>query len=494
MKTTREEVRVASRLIDSVRRGEITRRDFMLLAAGLSGAAFLAACSPSATPSSSSGPKKGIPFWTAEDDPATQKFYAAAKASFEKDHPDVDIQIRYIQEVATDQALQVAALTSVDFAVFTPTPNALSNYVNAKWLAPLTDVVNKIGADDFTKGTRFVLNGDDWAIPYQFNSFGLYYRKDLFQKAGLKDPPTTYEDVLGAAQTLNGKDGILGMIALVSPSGGQGLISLSPFVYQSGWDYFSRDGKLTFGQPEVLEGIKRAANVLQYSSTSFFNAGYQDVSNAWTTGRAAMVLQYGGALAVATDQANPKVSDVTGIIGPPAGSFMTGQLCATNPQVYVLYAKAKYPDEAKQWIQFITTGDRALEFALTRPGHLLSALKTVQKQQADPSNAMVAGNAYMKKHADWVNTFTALQPYALQSQLSMGNVNAHKFAGMALDVCPWGDKIWAGPGGGIDLTMLQQILVNKRDPEQAWTEAVSKMDQVRKTWLDQNPTWTPPSF
>ena len=45
---------------------------------------------------------------------------------------------------------------------------------------------------------------------------------------------------------------------------------------------------------------------------------------------------------------------------------------------------------------------------------------------------------------------------------------------------------------GIVDTMLQEIALGDREPEQAWLDAVSKMEKTVATWKAQHPDWDPP--
>jgi multiple sugar transport system substrate-binding protein len=71
----------------------------------------------------------------------------------------------------------------------------------APFLSPLTD---KVKADQSLSGIipsvsqSYVFNGQQYAVPFSAQAETLFYRTDLFQKAGLK-PPTTWDDFQKAA-------------------------------------------------------------------------------------------------------------------------------------------------------------------------------------------------------------------------------------------------------------------------------------------------------
>lgn len=481
----REQTRVAGRLVSSLRRGEIDRREFLQLAAFLSGAAVLAACTPGGSAKAGS---VTIPLNTSENDPASLKFYAAAIASFQKLNPDIQIQVNIVQDAQSVQAYDTAFRNNTDLGIFLPQGEVVVSYILSNRLLPLTDMVDKIGASDFIPASRLTVNGQDWGIPYQFNGYPLWYRTDLFQKAGL-NPPNTYDDMLAAATELGGKNGSVGLANSVSTSSTYAEQIGSPFIYQSGWDFYDRTGKVTFGQPEVLAGVERLVALFKNTPNAILTQASQGYLSAYTAGRAAMC-QHGGKLGVSLAANAPQIADVTDVVGIPAGPFMTGKLVYGLVGWYCIYAKTQHPTEAKAFLQSLTTADSALAWSLTAPGHLLPPLISVQKLQSDMTNPLVAANAYMQKHFAWVQKITALIPGVGNPALDMGFVNNQEVIGQGFHPAPWSPQVWrAAPP--VDANMYQQILISKQNPQQAWQNAVSQMTQAAQVWQSQNPTWKP---
>ena len=183
------------------------------------------------------------------------------------------------------------------------------------------------------------------------------------------------------------------------------------------------------------------------------------------------------------------VAEATGVLPVPGGPFMTGKLLFGGIDFYSIYAKTKHPTEARLFLEALTTGQGGLAWSLTVPGHLLPALKSVATQLRDRHNHMVASNAFMQKHSDWVYKQMDMTAAAYSPALNMGSVTNSQYLGKASNVCPWGNQIWGTPP--IDGTMLQQILIQGKDPEAAWKDAATKMGAIATQWLDQNPGWKP---
>lgn len=443
-------------------------------------AAVIPTSTPVAAPAASAGSKL-VPFYTVENDPDTQAYYKRTIDAFRQTKPDVEVKITIYQDENQLQYLTTALQTGTDLGIFNAKGPWIATWARANWLLPLDPMIKAIGADDFLAGTRIVVDGKDYAMPYQHNASALWCRKDLFDKAGLK-LPTTYEDLLAATKALN-KDGIAGIATGVGAVPELTAQYFTPYLHQSGWSYFDKEGNLTFDKPEVLDAVKRFADVLKQAPKSFANVTYPDIINAYVAGKAAMGT-FPGRLGVNTASKAPQIAEATTVIPYPAGPFMTAKLHYGGIEHYVAYAKTKNPGETQAFLQFLTTGERSLDFSMTVPGHLLPPLNSVRAKIKDYKSE------FMTKYGSWVTTIADLVPSATNPALSMGSVYNKQYSKIS-NVCPWGSKIWGSPP--IDGTMFQEILLNNKSPETAWKDASTKLKKAADEWKQENPDWKPSS-
>lgn len=481
-----DELKALDRLKHGFLRGDLDRRGFLAGAMGLSAAALLAGCGGGGLKNdASSGTKGTVPLYTSENDPATLAFYNMAISEFKKKNPDITVTVTSYSDSNQLQYLTTAFQNGVDVGIFSPPVSHFPIFQAAGNLANIDSIVSKIGAEDFLPGTRMEIDGHDYAMPQQSNSSLVYYRKDLLDSAGIAEPKT-FDDYLAAIKALNGKNGIVGIASGVGPTSQLPLQFFAPYIYQAGWDYFDRKGDLTFDKPEVLEAVQRFVSVMRTTAKSFYNTDFGAIVSAYSAGRAAFAT-FPGRLGVTLASKNPKVADATGVMTIPAGPFMTGQLHFGSGQQYALYSKTSDPEAAKAFLEHMTTGETAVAFAMTVPGHLLPPLKSTLKLFQE--KMATSTDPYVSKHKDWIETFIKAVPGAMTASVSMGAVTDHKFDGKITNICPWASEIWGSPP--IDGVMFQDILINGKDAESAWKDASAKMKKATDAWKAKNPDWKP---
>lgn len=487
----RDEVERFRRLLGGYKRSEISRREFIELSGLLSATAVaVAACGSGTSKSTATKGQVTIPLYSEENDPGSMAFYAAVAADFEKQHPHVKININYYQGDPT--FLEAAFESKHDVGIFEPMIANIPAWAGAGYLLPVDDVIKSIGTDDFIEGTRVHLGGHDWAVPFQKSSSGLWYRKDALEAVGISKPPSTFSDLIDTLKEVHGRNGLIGMALAADSSNGElALFSLTPFVLQTGWGYFNKQGHTTFGEQEVFNGLSNFFTIAKnYSASSLYSGSFSDLSTTFVNGHAVFLLETGRPGNTIT-VSNPKLAESIGYTGPPpSGPFMTGKLNFGFAKDYCIDAKTQSPQDALNFVKYMTSGKNSLLYALTVPGQPLPCLKSVSKEFTNPNTPEIADNKFMQmsNYREWVQTGISLVPYATNEEIEMGEVQNHQFQQLS-NVNPWASEVWGT--NGIDTVMIQEVVLNGQDETTAWKNAVSQLNKARLTWLSQNPSWKP---
>jgi multiple sugar transport system substrate-binding protein len=150
-------------------------------------------------------------------------------------------------------------------------------------------IVDDLGADTFApRSLELTKDGDaQLGVPSDGWAQLLVYRKDLFQAAGLQ-PPTTYEAIEKAAQTLN-KGGVAGITLSTAPGDGFTEQSFEYLAAANGCQLVDKDGNVHLNSPQCVRAFDLYGNLAKNYSVK----GNQDVDSTRATyfaGKAAMVI------------------------------------------------------------------------------------------------------------------------------------------------------------------------------------------------------------
>ncbi|MCK9549038.1 MAG: extracellular solute-binding protein, partial [Sphaerochaeta sp.] len=127
-------------------------------------------------------------------------------------------------------------------------------------------------------------DGRAYIVPLVTEWQVLYYRKDLFAKAGLS-VPKTFAELENAARVLN-RDGVAGLAS--RGSGAAAVTQLSSYLYNYGGNYLE-SGRAVFDTPEAIEGIRYYGRLLgSYGPQGVTSMSWENIMPVFQAGKAAM--------------------------------------------------------------------------------------------------------------------------------------------------------------------------------------------------------------
>jgi multiple sugar transport system substrate-binding protein len=248
-------------------------------------------------------------------------------AEFEKETGIIVKAESYSEKNLSDKlTVELATGSStIDVYMSRPLQEAML-FAKNKWAADLKPFINDPGktpADwDWNDNKKSAIaavtvNGVIVSSPIVDEWSTLYYRKDLFEKAGLK-PPTTMEELEAAAKKLN--DPANGVAGFVSRGNrGAAVTQFSPFLYSFGAD-FIKDGKAAFDTPAAMEAFKFYGRILKnYGPPGVTNMSWEQAIVVFSSGKAAMWNDAAVFAGQVTDKTKSQVADQVGFAVFPAG-------------------------------------------------------------------------------------------------------------------------------------------------------------------------------
>ena len=101
----------------------------------------------------------------------------------------------------TRQAMLLSSSAGTNEDCAKTKPEWLEELVNMDVLADLTPLLPKEVIDDYAEGVldAFTYDGKLYAIPFFNQAYAIYYNKDLLEKAGITELPTTYQELVADA-------------------------------------------------------------------------------------------------------------------------------------------------------------------------------------------------------------------------------------------------------------------------------------------------------
>ncbi|HKG25391.1 MAG TPA: sugar ABC transporter substrate-binding protein [Thermomicrobiales bacterium] len=234
-------------------------------------------------------------------------------------------------------------------------------------------------------------NGMHPGVTWQFDSRVIYYRKDLFEAAGIA-VPTTWDEWLAAAKALHKPDeGVAGM-ALPAKQGSYDTDQFwMTLVLQAGGAIADEQGKLTINSPENLAALKFEKEMVDCCTARGTAAwSMTEVLRAYEQGQAAMA--FGGGWYIADMQRNaPDIFAKTGVLPVligPGGPEAQHIVSFANP--WMIYKQSKHPEEAKTFLRWMMRPENLGKLYEAEPGAKWPVYKSLLQAPVYQSNELIA--------------------------------------------------------------------------------------------------------
>ena len=146
----------------------------------------------------------------------------------------------------------------------------------------LAEVPEDVDQGAFFEGARdtAVVDGTAYGVPWYVETRVLYYRTDIAEKAGVSEPPGSWDELKAMAKALKEKGGARYGISL-SPNNWQEFL---PFVWQNGGDVVTEGGELSLDSPEVVEALEYYQSFFKEGLTAPSVAEGFDVTQGFIAG------------------------------------------------------------------------------------------------------------------------------------------------------------------------------------------------------------------
>jgi multiple sugar transport system substrate-binding protein len=284
-----------------------------------------------------------------------------------------ELQRQYLSTVlnAKDSAIDIYMIDIVNPA----------QYFGAGWLEPLDAYIGKPA--DVLKpylpvySTSNVVDGKLAAMPAFADAMFMYYRKDLLDKHGIKEPKT-WDELSAASQKIQKAEGnpnLQGLSIQGAPIEGAVCTFLLPYWGQ-GKDFNDASGKMTLDKGAATKGLNQWLTMVDQGviKKNVAEVKTPDTVNEFKAGQVVFAINWGFAWDRFKDDADSQVKGKVGVMPLPAMAGGKSATCVGGWQ-WAVSAFSKNKPAAANLVKFMSSPE-ASKF-LAQEGSLLATYQSV---------------------------------------------------------------------------------------------------------------------
>ncbi|WP_037906323.1 extracellular solute-binding protein [Actinacidiphila yeochonensis] len=295
-----------------------------------------------------------ITYWDTSDAKNEAPAYQALVKQFEAKYPKIKVTYQNVDFTTVEQKFKAAAQSGKGAPDVVRTDVGLiPEYASLHYIAPLDGTAALQDTSDFVAGpmdtTKY--EGKTYGVPSVTDTLGLLYNKAVFAKAGIAEPPATWEEMIADAALVKQKvPGVTG--TYVNPDA----YFLLPYLFGEGADLADPAAKkVTVNSPAAVKAVTEAKKVYDTSSmkVDFANA-YDNMQTSFKTGKVAMLVQ--GPWSVGDDLTGPAFKDASNLGYAPVPAGSSGKaLAPTGGHDLAVYQGSRNLDAAYLFAGFMTS-------------------------------------------------------------------------------------------------------------------------------------------
>lgn len=252
-------------------------------------------------------------------------------------------------------------------------------------------------------------SGETYGVPQDINIMGLFYNKDLFDKAGLDYPNEkwTWKDLKSAADKLTEDTDRDGHPDIIGLDMGWGSGTFQPFLFQAGGSIWDKGGdRVVIDSPESAEALKFYKSLMRtYSLTKTTSQrGALGPDKFFEAGKVAMFID-GSWRSPSLKKNAPKLRFGVSPLSRGKISMSVSGSC-----FWGVSSQTRHPEEAWKLVKYLSSTEALIEywrFLWVAPPARWSALNSPKFQQVRGAPGKIPGidsAAEFKEKCGWIKT------------------------------------------------------------------------------------------
>jgi putative chitobiose transport system substrate-binding protein len=301
-----------------------------------------------------------LEFWTMQLQPKFNDYFKDAIGLFETANPGTKVHWVDVPWGAMQGKIQAAmgAKTAPDVVNLNP-DFAIQLAARNAWL-DLDPVLTKGENKEYLSSIwqAGTLNGKAFSLPWYLTTNVTIYNQELFTKAGVPKPPTTYQELAQAAKEIKDKTGKYAFFTTFVPEDTNDVLES---LVQMGVQLTDKQGKAAFNTPAGKAAFQYWVDLYKQGllPKEALTQGHQQGIQLYQAGETAMLSA--GAPFIDTIAKNaPQIAKVSAVAPQITGQTGKKSVAVMN---LVIPRTTKIPDTAVKFALFITNATNQLAFA-----------------------------------------------------------------------------------------------------------------------------------
>jgi sorbitol/mannitol transport system substrate-binding protein len=281
---------------------------------------------------------------------------------FKKLYPNVKVNLLVLPEneirnrITTDVAGQSGQFDLVTIGMF-----EVPIWAKNGWLEEVGDDLAQdpsYGLDDIFPSMKSALSYEDklYAAPFYGESSMMFYRKDLFQQAGLEMPEKpTWDQIADFAKKLHNAPNLYGICLRGLPGWGEQGAPLTSVIDAFGGRWFDMDWKAQLDSEKSSAAINFYIDLVKnYGEPSATQAGFTECENLFVQGKVAMWYDATSAADLISDPSQNQHSADVGFAYAPTKAISSPWLWSW---AFALEKSSDHKDAAIAFMKWATSKD-----------------------------------------------------------------------------------------------------------------------------------------
>lgn len=304
---------------------------------------------------------KRVVTWNADYDPIPLAAAEALIADFEAANPEIDVQLTNFDHEGYKNAIRNFLTADPPDLANWYAANRMRPFVEAGLFADISDVWAANGLNESLASSVLssTIDGKQYAIPYTYYQWGIYYNRDAYKAAGVEVPGpdgVTWEQFLANCDKFKaaGIDCVTtGSSALWPVAGIFDYVSMRTNGYQFHSDLAA--GKISWTSPEVAAVFENFGKLQPFVTANHAAIDWQDAAALLVQGKAANYVM--GNFAVGVFKEGGMTNDNLGFMVFPEITAGIARSEEAPTDTIHLTSGAKNPEDAKLFLAYMASAD-----------------------------------------------------------------------------------------------------------------------------------------